>query len=187
MKTHLLVLALFFLVFTSCTNEPNQELSQAQLMDLKMSEKTDHPAEIVPTDHPILLQFMRQEIDWIGMQDYFNEQLINYTDKPYYDNLLHMKTLLVQYPGVHDITSDQQKSYLDELVKLDRISNFATVANFIATSTKLTDGDKSYYASALLDINRLHHERSSPSYKEKKANDENYLAAVKVLEGLVKS
>ena len=187
MKTHLLVLSLFFLLFTSCNTKSNQELSDTQIMDLKMSQKKDHPAEIVPTDHPILLEIMRQEREWMDMYTYFNEQLSNYKEEPYFDNLLTMKTLLIRYPGVNDIPADQLKAYLEELIQLDRITNFESVAGLLSSSGKLTAGDKSYIASALLQIDNQYLERSSPSFKDLQSNNESYLAAVKLLEDLVKS
>ena len=185
MKNYLFIVFSIFLFSVSCTNDKNQDLSQAQLMDIKMSENQERPAEIVPSDHPIQVQLMRNELNWEEMHIFYNENLDQYQDEAYYDNLLHMKSLLIQYKGIEDLTGDKQKSFLDELLALDRTSGLRSVAEFIASNDKLTAEEKSYYASAFLSLNKKHLESSSSDFRDKMLKQENYKMALEILEKLI--
>lgn len=185
MKNLILFLIALPFVFASCADDKPQELSQEELMDLKLHESQPRPAEVIPLDNPIHQQILLHEKTWDDMYVFFNDNISRFQDEAYYDNLLHFKTSLVEYKGFEDISVDQQKSFLIELLELERTPSLHSIAQFIASSNDLSEEEKSEFATGFLRLNEQHLESASPEFRSKRLEDESYSQALETLNQLV--
>lgn len=185
MKNLILFLIAIPLIFACCVDDKSHELSQEELMDLKLKESQPRPAEVIPLDNPIHQQILLHEKTWDEMYVFFNDNISRFHDEAYYDNLLHFKTSLVQYKGFEDISVEQQKSFLNELLELERTSSLNAIAQFIASNNTFSEEEKSEFAAGFLRLNEQYLESASPEFKSKRLENMEYSRALDILKGLV--